>query len=192
MQSTYENFRYRYDQQVNPYNKGVVKNFKEVFCSIIPPSKNNFRAKVPIPKEPSGSSGRMGVDYQSPMMRKTAGDLELGRPWPIYNDVDEDGSNHKDGFTNDKELDKGSGLSDISVDLSRILHTEGGERQVASFLRNPSWERSSRKWDINPEVMDEIHVVGESKRITIDISKEPSGNTQSGSIMSDSFKDMQN
>ncbi|KZV28743.1 putative protein S-acyltransferase 7-like [Dorcoceras hygrometricum] len=45
-QSTYENFRYRYNGHANPYNRGIVHNFLEVFCRGIPPSKNNFRAKV--------------------------------------------------------------------------------------------------------------------------------------------------
>ncbi|EPS66142.1 hypothetical protein M569_08636, partial [Genlisea aurea] len=46
-QSTYENFRYRYNSRVNPYNKGVIRNFTETFCSRIPPSKNDFQADVP-------------------------------------------------------------------------------------------------------------------------------------------------
>ncbi|OMO93091.1 Zinc finger, DHHC-type, palmitoyltransferase [Corchorus capsularis] len=43
-QTTYENFRYRYDQKENPYNKGVLSNLKEIFLSKIPPSMINFRA----------------------------------------------------------------------------------------------------------------------------------------------------
>ncbi|KAK4432018.1 putative protein S-acyltransferase 4 [Sesamum alatum] len=45
-QTTYENFRYRYDKKENPYNKGVIKNFQEVFFSKIPPSLHDFRAFV--------------------------------------------------------------------------------------------------------------------------------------------------
>ncbi|CAN5970618.1 unnamed protein product, partial [Sphagnum jensenii] len=45
-QTTYENFRYRYDNKVNPYNQGCPSNFKEVFCTTVPPSQNKFRAKV--------------------------------------------------------------------------------------------------------------------------------------------------
>ncbi|KAJ6853128.1 putative protein S-acyltransferase 7 isoform X2 [Iris pallida] len=45
-QTTYENFRYRYDRRDNPYNKGVVQNFMEVFFTRIPPSKNNFWARA--------------------------------------------------------------------------------------------------------------------------------------------------
>ncbi|XP_027368074.1 probable protein S-acyltransferase 7 isoform X2 [Abrus precatorius] len=161
--STYENFRYRYDEQVNPYDKGIVKNFKEIFCSAIPPSKNNFRSKIPLPKEISDSSRRRVVESLSPMVRKTEDDIELGVP--VYNEVEEE-SDYKDEFSNDEELGKGSEISDMSVDLSRILHTEGGQRQVASILRHSLWERSSRKWDASPKVQD---------RITSDSSDEPSG-----------------
>lgn len=45
-QTTYENFRYRYDKKENPYNKGIIKNLKEVFFSKIPPSMNDFRTFV--------------------------------------------------------------------------------------------------------------------------------------------------
>lgn len=45
-QTTYENFRFRYDDKMNPYNLGCTQNFKEVFFSKIPLSKNDFRAKV--------------------------------------------------------------------------------------------------------------------------------------------------
>lgn len=43
-QTTYENFRYRYDKKKNPYTDGIAENMKEVFCSKIPPSMINFRA----------------------------------------------------------------------------------------------------------------------------------------------------
>ncbi|XP_060960381.1 probable protein S-acyltransferase 1 isoform X2 [Cannabis sativa] len=43
-QTTYENFRYRYDKKKNPFNKGIFGNLKEVMCTRIPPSMINFRA----------------------------------------------------------------------------------------------------------------------------------------------------
>lgn len=46
LQTTYENFRYRYDKKENPYNKGVIRNLREVFFSKIPPSMNEFRAYI--------------------------------------------------------------------------------------------------------------------------------------------------
>ncbi|KAK3025578.1 hypothetical protein RJ639_040317 [Escallonia herrerae] len=45
-QTTYENFRYRYDKKENPYNKGMIGNIKEVFLSKIPSAMNDFRAFV--------------------------------------------------------------------------------------------------------------------------------------------------
>ncbi|EFJ28891.1 hypothetical protein SELMODRAFT_92351 [Selaginella moellendorffii] len=45
-QTTYENFRYRYENKLNPYNLGMASNLRDVFCAAIPPSKNNFRAYV--------------------------------------------------------------------------------------------------------------------------------------------------
>lgn len=51
LQTTYENFRYRYDTKENPYNKGMLKNFREVFFSKIPPSMNDFRALVVLEDE---------------------------------------------------------------------------------------------------------------------------------------------
>lgn len=43
-QTTYENFRYRYDKKENPYSRGMIRNLGEVFLSKIPPSMNDFRA----------------------------------------------------------------------------------------------------------------------------------------------------
>ncbi|XVE60928.1 hypothetical protein DITRI_Ditri06bG0000400 [Diplodiscus trichospermus] len=45
-QTTYENFRYRYDKKENPYNKGTAGNLVEIFFSQILPSLNNFRSFV--------------------------------------------------------------------------------------------------------------------------------------------------
>ncbi|XP_044468452.1 probable protein S-acyltransferase 4 isoform X2 [Mangifera indica] len=45
-QTTYENFRFRYDKKENPYHLGIARNLKDVFFSNILPSKNNFRSFV--------------------------------------------------------------------------------------------------------------------------------------------------
>ncbi|KAF2322931.1 hypothetical protein GH714_032142 [Hevea brasiliensis] len=66
--TTYENFRYRYDWRANPYNKGVVENFREIFCSSIPLSKNDFRVKVP--REPALPTRPIGGGFMSPAMGK--------------------------------------------------------------------------------------------------------------------------
>lgn len=55
LQTTYENFRYRYDKKDNLYNKGFWRNFKEVFFSKIPPSEHNFRSWVDAEAVEAGS-----------------------------------------------------------------------------------------------------------------------------------------
>uniref|UniRef100_A0A1J3FDJ4 S-acyltransferase n=1 Tax=Noccaea caerulescens TaxID=107243 RepID=A0A1J3FDJ4_NOCCA len=45
-QTTYENFRYRSDNRINVYNRGVSNNFLETFCTRVKPSRNDFRAFV--------------------------------------------------------------------------------------------------------------------------------------------------
>ncbi|KAL2932570.1 putative protein S-acyltransferase 4 [Bienertia sinuspersici] len=75
-QTTYENFRYRYDKKENPYNLGILKNFRETLFSPVPPSMNNFRATVSeeehVPDEQMYPSFR--VDYSS----KEKIDIEMG------------------------------------------------------------------------------------------------------------------
>lgn len=75
-QSTYENFRYRYDRSENPYNKGIFGNFKEVFWDAIPPSKNNFRAFVE--KEPELPTRLTGGNYVNSDIQKIPSNLEMG------------------------------------------------------------------------------------------------------------------
>ncbi|GJN06318.1 hypothetical protein PR202_ga24036 [Eleusine coracana subsp. coracana] len=57
-QTTYENFRYRYDNKENPYDRGVLANISEVFCTRIPPSMNHFREWVEISDEPCDDDDR--------------------------------------------------------------------------------------------------------------------------------------
>ena len=159
MQSTYENFKYRYDRQlVNPYDRGIAENFKEVFCTSIPPSKNNFRAKVP--KELSDSYQGVGARSLSPMLKKPTGNVELGGV-PVYNEPHEVESDPRNGFTN-VELRKDSELANMSQHLSMILRTQSGEGQETSYIGHSPWQRTSRKWDITPEVLDRVPGVGGS------------------------------
>nr|CAB3483665.1 unnamed protein product [Digitaria exilis] len=74
-QTTYENFRYRYDRKTNPYNLGVVQNFMDILFSRVPSSKNNFRAKVMEDSAAFTSSLSMGR-VLSPA--KMSVDLEMG------------------------------------------------------------------------------------------------------------------
>ncbi|KAI3686360.1 hypothetical protein L1987_80035 [Smallanthus sonchifolius] len=81
-QSTYENFRYRYDRTENPYNRGIFGNFKEVFWTSIPPSKNNFRAFVP--KEPKPPTRVTGGSFVNSDREKIPSDVEIGSMKPTW------------------------------------------------------------------------------------------------------------
>ncbi|XP_050231499.1 probable protein S-acyltransferase 2 isoform X2 [Mercurialis annua] len=74
-QTTYENFRYRYDKKENPFRKDIITNFKEVFFSKIPPSAIDFRGWV-------ADDVRIMVDEseidESFMTTKERFDVEIG------------------------------------------------------------------------------------------------------------------
>ncbi|KAG2422584.1 hypothetical protein HXX76_015912 [Chlamydomonas incerta] len=53
-QTTYENFRYNHDSRPNPYDRGILLNCAEVWCSPVPPPKVPFRAYVDEFKPPTG------------------------------------------------------------------------------------------------------------------------------------------
>ncbi|KGN54915.1 probable protein S-acyltransferase 1 [Cucumis sativus] len=80
-QTTYENFRYRYDKKVNPFTKGFVGNLKDVFWSKIPPSMVDFRAWVTEDEEASlqysASSTNRGF-----IISKDKFDLEMDMMFP--------------------------------------------------------------------------------------------------------------
>ncbi|KAM7483999.1 hypothetical protein LguiA_000008 [Lonicera macranthoides] len=79
-QTTYENFRYRYDRKMNPYNLGCVRNFREIFFSRIPSSKNNFRAKVKVELSSSiyKPSSYLGLAISQEMQKMSFG-TEMGK-----------------------------------------------------------------------------------------------------------------
>ncbi|KAA8548265.1 hypothetical protein F0562_004474 [Nyssa sinensis] len=159
-QTTYENFRYRYDRRANPYNKGVVQNFKEIFCTSIPPSKNKFRTKVP--KEPALPGRSVGGGFVSPNMGKAVEDIEMGRK-AVWGDVgpgadncagqlsNNDGANFKDG-----------GLCEASPDI-RTTVDEGDRAGI--HPRRSSWGRKSGSWEMSPEVLALASRVGETNRM---------------------------
>ncbi|CAN1175152.1 Probable protein S-acyltransferase 7 [Linum perenne] len=155
-QSTYENFRYRYDGLPNPFDRGVLNNFKEVFFSRIPPSKNNFRARVPkaVPVPPRLVS--MGGSYANMDMEKSSGDLELGlKPgWDVSDRRDDDYEGPRgrgnESLAHSENGDESSNGDDengdvSSPDFSRVLPGQGmdGARNLLSYSRRSSLGRRS-------------------------------------------------
>ncbi|WOL18711.1 putative protein S-acyltransferase 7 [Canna indica] len=180
-QTTYENFRYRYDLRANPYNRGVVENFKEIFFTSIPPSKNNFRERVPrdqgVQTQPTAGRG-----FLSPNMGKAMGDIEMGRKpisWDEARTLTHIGD-METGLHDSKILDeKEDGFGDVSPDLSKqVFPPEAMEERTTLHPRHSSWGRQSGSWEMTPEVLALAAGLGESNRISSSISTGvmPAGN----------------
>ncbi|PON77217.1 Zinc finger, DHHC-type, palmitoyltransferase [Parasponia andersonii] len=178
-QSTYENFRYRYERRVNPFDKGIIENFLETFCSSIPSSKNNFRKK--IPKDPSILPRIVGGGFVSPIMGKAISDIEMGRK-PVWEEgAGHDGDYEEEHVSNDDGPDKDQGPNDadVSPDLSRNLPTESTERRDVLYSRRSSWGRRSGSLNISPEILALAAAgVGDSRRVTDGRSGTETGQSQ--------------
>jgi len=77
-QTTYENFRYRYDKKKNPYSKGILRNLKSVFCSKIPPSLINFRAWVSEDNSSIGSTSASSESDRGVIIPKDSFHVDVG------------------------------------------------------------------------------------------------------------------
>ncbi|KAF9689047.1 hypothetical protein SADUNF_Sadunf01G0051200 [Salix dunnii] len=124
VKTTYENFRYRYDGKMNPYNLGCVRNVLEVFFSKIPKSKNKFRAKVRV--DSSGYAASMQLSHVlSPEMPKRSFDIEVGKRQAV---ADED-------------------FEDIQSQIDSI----GGLERCGTQPRHANWDHKAN-WEITPEI----------------------------------------
>ncbi|WVZ78840.1 LOW QUALITY PROTEIN: hypothetical protein U9M48_026490, partial [Paspalum notatum var. saurae] len=142
--TTYENFRYRYDRCDNPYNRGILNKFLEIFCTAIPPSKNNFRARVTVEQglQQTRSQSR---GFMSPNTGKPLGDLEMGRK-PVPWDEPRTAADIRDleaglgGMFDEKE----GRVAHPSPDLSRDdLPVEFMEGRAGMHSRQSSWVHRS-------------------------------------------------
>lgn len=164
LQTTYENFRNRYDRRVNPYNKGVVQNFLEIFCTSIVPSRNDFRALVR--REPALPTRRVVGGFMSPSMGKPVGDIEMGRKavWGDLNSGLDLGEGHIN--INERISIKDGELGEVAVSpVIRANVEESGERVGVHHLRRSSWGRKSGSWEPSPEVQALAARLGESNRV---------------------------
>ncbi|CAD5321011.1 unnamed protein product [Arabidopsis thaliana] len=79
LETTYENFRYRYDKKENPYGKGLFKNLYELFFARIPPPMINFRDWAP--EEPDEEVGSIASELDrtfGPRGDKYDMEMEIG------------------------------------------------------------------------------------------------------------------
>ncbi|KAL8489169.1 hypothetical protein ACS0TY_025169 [Phlomoides rotata] len=103
-QTTYENFRYRYDRKENPYSQGMMKNIKETLFSKSVPSMVNFREWVI--QEDNSFVDSISQRYCGDIVKPNGKiDLELGKPPSFlqnldYNGIDESLKKDKGGNVN--------------------------------------------------------------------------------------------
>ncbi|TKY62776.1 S-acyltransferase 3 [Spatholobus suberectus] len=76
-QTTYENFRYRYDKKENPFTKGILANFKELSCAKVPSKLVNFREWVTIEDDVQDESYTSGLE-RGFISSKHKFDMEMG------------------------------------------------------------------------------------------------------------------
>ncbi|KAM0934850.1 putative protein S-acyltransferase [Dioscorea sansibarensis] len=177
-QTTYENFRYRYDRRDNPYNRGLVANFKEVFFTSIPPPKSKFRARVPPEegmKSSSMKSSSLSEGFISPSMGKAARDLGMGVKPMTWGEARTMGDLEA-GMSNDAAEDKDSRINHASPDPMQSISSEGLEGQALMQPRRSSWGRKSGSWDISPDIMALASGIGDSNRLSSGSSRRASIN----------------
>ncbi|KAJ6844832.1 putative protein S-acyltransferase 7 [Iris pallida] len=165
-QTTYENFRYRYDRRANPFNKGVVENFKEVFFTSIPPSMNDFQARVQKEEGLEGlAAGEAG--FMSPNMGKGMGDIEMGRKAVAWDGevAGMGGGDLEAGMRSEMLEDKdGGGFAGPSPDLDQGFRAEGLDGRGAANPKRSSWGRRSGSWEMPPDVLGLASGAGGSGR----------------------------
>ncbi|GAA0156815.1 protein modifying enzyme [Lithospermum erythrorhizon] len=128
-QTTYENFRYRYDKKDNPYNRGKLQNFKEVFFSKIPSSLNDFRSFVEeedecVRTEPpcqfmrNISSAKEKIDINTEEAHISLPELLRNLP--------------TDDTENDDHLKSGEGSERFDINLALLPTNQGGRDEMTT------------------------------------------------------------
>jgi palmitoyltransferase ZDHHC9/14/18 len=132
-----------------------VNNFMEIFCTAVPASKNNFRARVPVDQGLQQSRAPTR-GFMSPNMGKPVGDLELGRK-PVSWDEPRSAADIRDlevglgGMLDEKE----GRIAHASPDLTReALPADLMEGRAGMHSRRSSWGHRSG----TSESMDSIAV----------------------------------
>ncbi|KAL2502053.1 putative protein S-acyltransferase 3 [Forsythia ovata] len=107
--TTYENFRYRYDKKENPFDRGMIKNLKEILFSKTAPLLVNFREMVTEEDHTilGSITKRFGVD----VINSKEKDLEvgtIGKDGKLLPDILQ--NLDYDGIENSLRKDKGGNL----------------------------------------------------------------------------------
>ncbi|KAF8063125.1 hypothetical protein N665_1184s0013 [Sinapis alba] len=119
-QTTYENFRYRYDKNENPYGKGLFKNLFEVFFARIPPPMINFRDWAQ--EEPDVEVGSVASELDRAFgPRGDRNDMEIG-----------DCKNSKGGLRL-KTLEYDNKNNNIEETVKKKILGEGTSKTISKF-----------------------------------------------------------
>lgn len=125
MQTTYENFRYRYDRKTNPYNLGCSRNIAEIFFSEIPNAKNKFRAKVKGDSSSVFTTSMSLCRGLSPEMPKTSFDIEMGKRKAV--------------------------AAEDFEDIQSQIESVGGSERCDTQPRHTNWDDRG-KWETTPDI----------------------------------------
>ncbi|EOY08681.1 hypothetical protein QUC31_010785 [Theobroma cacao] len=163
-QTTYENFRYRYDKKENPYNKGTARNLGEIFFSKIPPSLNKFRSFVEESEHmvlgsvtPNFVEGRISskekIDIE--MGNRLAEDSGNSLPEILRNldyvDLEDElktkqeaGTSFDPFFLDEQDVKKSVEISIAGDDIVRTEQSSASEKGVREFLQNDTTDDGMR------------------------------------------------
>lgn len=112
-QTTYENFRYRYEKKKNPFNEGFLKNLKDVFCSKLPPPVD-FREWVSVEDDDASNILSLSERFGASMRPSTG---KLGREPSIFL-INEDRLPNNHNTFSDPVSDKDLKVSDADKNTS--------------------------------------------------------------------------
>ncbi|GMI79804.1 hypothetical protein like AT3G26935 [Hibiscus trionum] len=126
-QTTYENFRYRYDSKRNPYNRGCIRNIFETLFSKIPKSRSNFREKVKVDSFSLLGSSMSLARPMAPEMPKRSFDIETGKRLTVAAEDFEEIHN---------QIDCVGGLERCGTQPRHTFHSDASD------------------WDITPDISD--------------------------------------
>eukprot|EP00250_Pteridium_aquilinum_P033406 c5567_g1_i1 orf=317-1471(-) len=160
-QTTYENFRYRYDNKVNPYDQGFFRNVMEILCSGIPHSKVNFRAKIEAKTTgfgPPNAKPKEIIDVFSPSNMKTYSNVEKGAkstwmPTALDEFVQDRNIPHNDYGGFNKEI-RHRYEDDFMEGLDNSFPPDSGDdRSGVAYPRHSSRGRQSGIWEVSPGML---------------------------------------
>ncbi|KAJ9670920.1 hypothetical protein PVL29_027084 [Vitis rotundifolia] len=161
-QTTYENFRYRADNRINAYDLGCLKNFLEVFCTKIKPSRNDFHAYVR--EEPLRPPPRM-----VPTLEEEADDSGGDRRAKVEDDLEIGDDLLKISQRRNFEVEeiRSRGSESLPRNSSEAELGLGSEPQqpagIRSETRHSSWGRRSGNLEISTEILAMNSTVTENR-----------------------------